>query len=420
MATDQTTDPGYPPAGRPADRGASRLTERPAPLPSDRLLGGPFLVLLTAALAFFVSGGLMLPIAPRFATGPIGADGVAFGVSIGVFSIAALAARPVVGWIADRHGRRPLLIGGALITSAASALHLAVASLLPFIAVRAALGIGEGAFLVAMLSASADLAPPRRTGEALSLGSLSLWMGVAIGPAIGEALLGRGGFGAVWVCAAVLAGVAAVLALRIPETRPVVAAADVRARGRLFHPAGIYPGILVLSATWGMAGFLAFVPLHAEALGLDGAGPALAVYGGIVFAIRLGGARLPDRIGPARLSAFALGVIAAGLLLLGVLPGFGGLIAGTAVFAVGIGLSVPAIMSLAIARAPVADRGSVVGTTSVFLDLSFGLAPVVLAPIAAVSGYPAIFVLSSVAAAAGALLVGLRRMLPLSATEAAG
>ena len=381
---------------------------RPAPEPPDRLLTGPFLALTVSSLVFFVAGGMMLPIAPLFATGPIGVDSLGFGLSIGVFSLAALAVRPVVGWSADRYGRRPRLVGGALVTAAATALHLGVASIGPFVAVRALLGVAEGAFLVAMLSGFADLAPPRRTGEALSLGSVALWTGVAIGPMIGETLLAAGSFAAVWVGATLLALAAAGLALVVPETRPE-AAPGAGPRGRVFHPAGVLPGVLVLSATWGMAGFLAFVPLHAQALGASGAGPALTLYGAIVLAIRLGGARLPDRIGPPRLSAIALVIIAVGLALLGPLPGFGGLLAGTAVFAVGIGLSVPAIMALAILRAPVADRGSVVGTASVFLDLSFGLAPVVLAPIAREAGYPSTFLLSAVVAAGGVGLLLARR-----------
>ncbi len=192
------------------------------------------------------------------------------------------------------------------------------------------LGIGEAAFLVAMLSAAADLAPEGRTGEAISLASLALWLGVAIGPVIGEWLLGSGGgvdYAPVWIAAAVLSAIAALLALAVPETRPVAqptADGEPRRRGPLFHPAGLLPGILVLCASWGMAGFIPFLPLHAADLGAAGAGPALAVYGGIIVVVRLFGARLPDRLGAGRLTAMALAITAVGLLLLGVLPGYAG------------------------------------------------------------------------------------------------
>ena len=382
---------------------------RPEPPAPERLFTRAFVAVFAAALAFFVGGGMVLPVAPLFAAGPIGADALGFGAAMGVFSLASLAVRPVVGRSADRFGRRPLLVGGSLLTVIAMLLHLGATTLPLFIAARALLGVAEAAFLVAALAATGDLAPARRTGEALSLMSLSIYVGVAVGPAIGEALLAGGGFRAVWVAAALLAAGAAGLAWLVPETRPAAARQADGPRGRLFHPAGVFPGFLILCATFGMAGFLTFVPLHAVALGLDGAGSALAVFGVVVILVRLLGARLPDRFGPFRLCGTALGCTAAGLLLIGVLPGMAGLLLGAAVLSAGVALTMPAALSLAIGRAPADERGSVVGTASVFLDLSFGLAPVVLAPIAAAAGYPAVFVASAAVAATGVAVLAVRR-----------
>ena len=57
---------------------------------------------------------------------------------------------------------------------------------------------------------------------------------------------------------------------------------------------------------------------------------------------------------------------------------------------------------------PPEERGSVVGTTTVFLDVVFGFA-VVLGAVADVAGYGATFLVSAVlAAAASALLVAAR------------
>jgi MFS family permease len=296
-----------------------------------------------------------------------------------------------------------------VLTVIALLLHLGATSLPLFTAARALLGVGEACFLVAALAAGGDLAPSRRTGEALSLLSLSIYLGVAIGPVIGEVVLGAGGYPAVWVAAAGLTGVAAILAWLAPETRPARTLTADAPRGRLFHPAGIFPGFLILCGTFGMAGFLTFVPLHAVALGLDGAGAALAVFGIVVILLRLFGATLPDRVGPMRLGGFALVCSAAGLALIGVLPGLAGLLVGTAVLAAGVALTMPAILSYAIGGASAEERGSVVGTASVFLDISFGLAPVVLAPLALAAGYPATFLASAAVAATGAAVLVVRR-----------
>jgi MFS family permease len=225
------------------------------------------------------------------------------------------------------------------------------------------------------------------------------------------------------VGAAVLAAVAAGLAWLAPETRPAAPSAPTgerRPRGRLFHPAGVFPGFLMLCGTFGMAGFLTFVPLHAVALGLDGAGSALAVFGVVVIALRLFGAKLPDRLGPVRLGGTALSCTAIGLVLIGVLPGQAGLLLGTVVFAAGVALTLPAVMTVAMNRAPAEERGSVVGTASVFLDISFGLAPVLLAPLAAAAGYPATFIAAGALAAVGAVVLVARRAAVMPAAQLAG
>ena len=225
-----------------------------------RLLNGAFAAVFAASLVFFTGGGVVLPIAPRFAEGPIGADAIGFGIAIGIWSFASLAVRPLVGWSADRYGRRPLLVIGALLTVLALALHLVATSLPLFIGARAVLGVAEAAFLVAALAASGDLAPPGRTGEALSLVSLSLYIGLVVGPVLGEAVLGAAGYAGVWIVAGVLSLVAAGLAWLVPETRPTAGrqtrttpSAPGAADGSCIQPASC-PGVIILCGIWAMAG----------------------------------------------------------------------------------------------------------------------------------------------------------------------
>jgi MFS family permease len=371
-------------------------------------VGPAFIALAVATLAFFVAGGLVLPVASLYAKGPLGTDAAGVGVALGSFSIAALVMRPFVGWASDRFGRRPLLIIGSAISVVALLLHLLATTLPLFVAARSLLGIGEAFFFVASLAAAADLAPANRRGEAISFLSLSLYLGLAIGPVVGETVLRLTSYAGVWLLAAAVSGLAAGLSWIVPETAPTASRGPSR-RGRFIHPAGIFPGVLIMSGIWGMGGFLAFVPLHAVNLGLGGAGPALAVFAGIVIALRIFGARLPDRLGAARLSGAALAVSALGLALLGLLPGIGGLFLGTAVLAVGVAFTFPALMSLAVSRVGPAERGSVVGTASAFLDLAFGIAPASLGLIADASGYAGAFLASAVISAAGSLLLLIRR-----------
>ena len=81
------------------------------------------------------------------------------------------------------------------------AAYTVVDSLELLIVLRMLTGIGEGLLLVGAATMITDLAPEHRRGEALSLYSLGLWGGLALGPVLGELALGDDRFDAVWLLA---------------------------------------------------------------------------------------------------------------------------------------------------------------------------------------------------------------------------
>jgi MFS family permease len=373
-----------------------------------------FAALSFATLAFFVAGGIFLPVVPRFTIGPLGGDKVAVGIVIGAFAVSSLLARPFAGRLADRRGRRLTLVAGAVVTVLASLGHLVAFNIPILIAMRLLLGAGEALFFVAALSAATDLAPEDRRGEAISLISLSLYLGIAIGPVVGEAVNGALGFTAVWLVAAGISLASVILSWIAPETLRPGARADSHGPQSLLHRRGIAPGLLALCGVFGMGPFFAFLPLLTDDLGLGGSGPYLAAFAIVVVALRLVGARWPDQIGAARLSGTALVVSAIGLVVLAlamssVVPVGPGLMGGSIVFAAGVAFTFPAIMAMAVIGVPADERGSVVGTAGLFVDAAFGISPATLGFVAGVTGYPATFVVCAVIAIVGAAWMLIRR-----------
>jgi predicted MFS family arabinose efflux permease len=305
-----------------------------------------------------------------------------------------------------------MLVGASLFAASVLAYPLA-SSTAGLASLRLLTGAGEAFFWVGAVTAVFDLAPPERRGEAMSIASLALYIGIGLGPLVGELAIERVGFGAAWVLAAAAALTSLVLVLRVPDTRPRDAAGEPPGsapRHRLLHPAGLLPGLLLLSSILGMAGFLTFVPLYAMDIGMDGSRVVLLVFAGIVVGIRSVGARIPDRLGSARATRMALALSAAGLALMGTWRSPAGLLAGAAVLAVGIALLTPAVMALAVEGAPPGERASVIGTTSAFLDLVFGLGPATLGFVAAAVGRPETFLAGATVAAAGWVLVVATRL----------
>jgi predicted MFS family arabinose efflux permease len=372
------------------------------------LLTPAFVTVTLACLAYFTGDGILVPAVPRYVEGPLGAGNVAIGLVVGAFSLSAFFLRPWVGGLGDRWGRRPLMLVGASLFAASVLAYPLASSPAVLAALRLLTGAGEAFFFVGAVTAVFDLAPPERRGEAISFASLALYMGIGIGPLIGELAIERVGFVAAWVLAATAALTALVMALRVPDTRPGDAAGEApgsSARHRLVHRAGMLPGLVMLTSILGMAGFLTFVPLYAMDIGMDGSRLVLLVFAGIVVGIRSVGARIPDRLGAARTTRMALALSAAGLALVGTWRSPAGLLAGTVIFAVGIALFTPAVMALAVEGVAPQERASVIGTTSAFLDLAFGLGPASLGFVAAAIGRPGTFLAGAAVAAVGWVLV---------------
>ncbi|HET9852245.1 MAG TPA: MFS transporter, partial [Candidatus Limnocylindrales bacterium] len=276
------------------------------------------------------------------------------------------------------------------------------------------------------LAAATDLAPESRRGEAISLVSLSLYLGIAVGPLMGELLLDASGYATVWIATAALYVASVGLSWIVPETlhraaeqeppgrRPEGSPGDSPSKHPLIHPRGVVPGLLALCGVWGMGPFFTFVPLMAEDLHLGSSAPYLGAFAIVVVVLRLLGARLPDRMGAGTLTggaliASAVGLVVSGLAVGKVIPVGEGLLVGTVIFAGGVAFTLPAILAMAVVGVRPDERGSVVGTAGLFVDAAFGLSPAVLGFIATVTDYPATFLVSAVIAAIGAVYLLVRR-----------
>ena len=206
--------------------------------------------------------------------------------------------------------------------------------------------------LVGAATIVTDLAPEHRRGEALSLYSLGLWGGLALGPILGELVLGTDRFTEVWLLAAGFCIVSAAIGTLLPETTPERAAGEAAARTRIIHPAAVGPGLVLALTVFGFAGLGTFAALYARELGMDGAGAVFLVFSMVVVATRIVARQAPDRLGPKRASGAALLLISAGLLTIGFWNTPAGLYAGTVVLAFGQALAFPALMTLAVNGAP--------------------------------------------------------------------
>ena len=159
-------------------------------MPPTRLITKPFLAVTAAAAAFFVYVGILVPIIPTFIDDELGAGEIGVGLSLASFAAAAICVRPVIGRLVERAGRRPVMIGGALLAGVAGMSGAFVHELWQLLVLRGVAGIGEAALFVGAATLIADLAPPARRAEAASYFSVAVFGGLGVGPIIGDAVLG--------------------------------------------------------------------------------------------------------------------------------------------------------------------------------------------------------------------------------------
>ena len=127
---------------------------------------------------------------------------------------------------------------------------------------------------------------------------------------------------------------------------------------------------------------------------------------GMVLAIRVFGAKVPDRLGWQRTSTIALAAVALGGAVLALWPSVIAVWITTAALAVGMSLLYPALFSAALESVPDHERSQAVGTFSLFFDLSQGAGAPLLGVVVALTSERGAFAVSALLAAAGFWALG--------------
>ncbi|MBM3660177.1 MAG: MFS transporter [Actinobacteria bacterium] len=372
------------------------MTERP------RLVTPRFALVVVAGIFYFLSIGVVIPEIPRFVKHELDGGSLAVGVTVGALFVGAVLLRPLAGRIGDRYGRKLLIVTGAATVGVSMIGYALADSLLTLIAARVVTGLGEAAFFVGAATMITDLAPVERRGEAISYWSVAVYSGFAFGPAIGETVQREWGYTTLWLLAAAFGFASAALGC---FTREV---ARVRHDGPpqpLINRRALAPGTVLFAGLVATAAFGAFMPLYGPDVGIDDVAIVFTVFGLLVLAIRVFGARLPDILGGARAGTVALVATGVGMLCMAAWPSVAGLFVGVVIFAVGSAFLYPAMMLMALEGSTEQDRGSAVGTISSCFDLSQGLGSLLVGVVAALTSYRGAFAASSVATVFGVVVL---------------
>jgi len=346
--------------------------------------------------------GAVLPVLPRYVHGPLGAGNVAVGVVIGSYAISGLLLRPIAGRLADRRGRKPAVILGGLLLCLGGLLYLPNLGLAGIVVARLVLGAGEGAVYTAGSAWIIDLAPPARRGRVLGLYGLAVWGGLSVGPLAGELLLQASGYTAVWIFAAAMPLLGALIASRVPDPFEPLPHAEPHP---LIAPEAVRPGLAVALASIGYAAVATFIVLHLEARGVGHGALVFGAFAAMIVLTRLVIGDLPDRIGAARVAIGATLGEAVGLLAIALAHSLPLALVGGMVMGAAFSLLNPSLMLIAVNRVSPSARGAAMGTFTAFFDAGVGIGAPLAGLAAALTDYEGAFILAAAIAVGSALLI---------------
>jgi MFS family permease len=379
------------------------VSDQPPAAPArEHRPGLAFAGLFAVTFCGLLAVGAVLPVLPRYVHGPLGAGDIAVGVVIGSYAISGLLLRPIAGRLADRRGRKPTVLVGGLLLCLSGLLYLPSLGLAGLILARLVLGAGEGSVYTAGSAWIIDLAPPARRGRVLGLYGLAVWGGLSVGPLAGELLLQTSGYTAVWIFAAAMPLLGALIALRVPDPFVPVTHAEPHP---LIAPEAVRPGLAVALASTGYAAVATFIVLHLEARGVGHGALVFGAFAAMIVLARLLAGHLPDLYGAARVAIGAALIEAAGLLTIALAHSLPVALAGGMAMGAAFSLLNPSLMLIAVNRVSPEARGAAMGTFTAFFDAGVGIGAPLAGVAAALTGYEGAFLLAAAIAVGSALLI---------------
>jgi MFS family permease len=367
------------------------VSESPSGAVAPPLFTARFFTMCGFTFTVFLSLFQLLPTAP-FRILDLGGSKAIAGLFLGMLTYASALSAPITGALADRIGKRRMLLVTSLAICGFSLAYAASRSYwVPLVLV-----FFHGLFWSGLLSASSaymtEVIPESRRAEGIGYWGMATMLATAVAPAVGLWMYGRGWL---WLClgTALLNLVMAAIAWYLPPDTTVAArlSRDRLIGGGLVEWRVVAVTIALFLCSFGYGGIISFVAVRCDELGIAPRSIFFSAFATTVVVTRVFSGRLADRVGHRRFLLPCLALVTVGLALTAAARTRPQLVAAAAVFGVGFGSQYPAFVGHVMKFVDPARRGAAFGGILAAFDTGVGTGSIGVGALAERLGFGAAF-----------------------------
>lgn len=369
---------------------------------AERLWTPKFLSMGGTNFLVFLSQYVMVAALPIFILDSLGGGEMEAGLAMTFFQAGTVFCRPLAGRLIDGANKRHLMRAATaffLLIMIGFALFHTEEGLY---GLRFAHGIAFAIVTTAAATMAAMVLPLTKKGTGIGYFALSTNLAMVVGPFIGLVLIGNLGAEAFF---AFMVGIGALTLLlanvrRLPDE--VILPARKKQKGvhlsDFVAKEAVPPSLIGGLVFFAYGGIITFIPLYAKSLGLSGETSIFfAVFAAVIVLTRPVVGRIFDERGADFTVYPGYIFFAVGMIVFSQVAGVIGLLVAAAVLGVGFGALSPAFQTMAVRSVPLARSGVATATYFWSLDISVGLAAVLLGFVVSALGYATLYGIVGVA-----------------------
>lgn len=351
-----------------------------------------FIVMSCSNFFQFIAQYIMVAALPIFIMEALSGGDLEAGLAMTFFQIGTVCCRPLAGRWIDKVNKRKLMLGTTLAFFLVMAGFNFVTTLTGVLFLRLLHGIIFAMGTTAASTLAALILPVSCKGEGIGYFAVSTNLAMVVGPLVGLIFIHQWGAGALFLFLTFLAAMTIVVSNYKKLDDAIILPSKTGKSGWKLQdfietrslPMAFLGGLVFFA----YGGILTFIPLYAKSLGLDtGISLFFMVFALIIVVSRPFVGRLFDRKGSDFTVYPGFVFFIAGLFLFSSMQTMTDLLISAGVLGLGFGALSPAFQTLAIQRAKAERAGVATATYFWSLDISVGLAAVLLSMVSGRWGY---------------------------------